>query len=324
MVGGRFYEFACCFWNVSRRTAPSSVRAAPCQLPRRGSFCTGLWGGGFTGTPQGSSQNLPHRGRGTARRRWMRGGTALYVVGTVGAEVKRSPHMSFRANAVSRGIFPSCRFYLVVVHYPTWWIPPLRLRYGRNDNGGTFLRIRLQFLERFTLPRPSSVRAAPSQLPRRGSFCTVLWGGGFTGTPQGSSQNLPHRGRGTARRRWMRGGTALYVVGTVGAEVKRSPHMSFRANAVSRGIHASSRFYLTLVLSPTWWIPPLRLRCGRNDNDVTFLRIRLQFLECFTPPRPHQSRLRRASFPGGEAFVPGFEGTGLLGMIPSFHVRNGT
>ena len=29
------------------------------------------------------------------------------------------------ANA-SRGIFPSCRFYLVVVLSPTWWIPPLR------------------------------------------------------------------------------------------------------------------------------------------------------------------------------------------------------
>ena len=47
--------------------------------------------------------------------------------------------MSFRANAVSRGTFPSCRFYLVVVHYPTWWIPPLRLRCGRNDTiGGRF------------------------------------------------------------------------------------------------------------------------------------------------------------------------------------------
>ena len=41
--------------------------------------------------------------------------------------------------------------------------------------------------------------------------------------------------------------------------------MSFRANTVSRGIFPSSRFYLTLVLSPTWWIPPLRWRCGRND-----------------------------------------------------------
>ena len=36
------------------------------------------------------------------------------------------PDMSFRASAASRGIFPSCRFYLVVVLSPTWWIPPLR------------------------------------------------------------------------------------------------------------------------------------------------------------------------------------------------------
>ena len=34
----RFYEFAYCFWSVSGCPAASSVRAAPCQLPRRGSF----------------------------------------------------------------------------------------------------------------------------------------------------------------------------------------------------------------------------------------------------------------------------------------------
>ena len=65
-MGGRFYGFADCFCDVSRCPAASSVRATPCQLPRRGSSCTGLLGVGFTGTPQGSSQNLPHRGRGTA------------------------------------------------------------------------------------------------------------------------------------------------------------------------------------------------------------------------------------------------------------------
>ena len=46
--------------------------------------------------------------------------------------------------------------------------------------------------------------------------------------------------------------------------------MSFRANVVSRGIHPSCRFYLALVLSVTWWIPPLRLRCGRNDRRFWF------------------------------------------------------
>ena len=134
-MGGRCYGFAFCFWNVSGRTAASSVRAAPCQLPRRGSFCSGLSGAEFIGTHQGSSQDLPHRGRGTARRRWMRGGAALRIAGTMGAEVE------------------------------------------------TFLRIRLQFPERFrSLRGPSSVRATPCQLPRRGSFCTMYWAVPFTRT----------------------------------------------------------------------------------------------------------------------------------------------
>ena len=49
-----------------------------------------------------------------------------------------SPDMSFRANAVSRGIFPSCRFYLVLVPLPTWWIPPLRFAPVGMTYGGTF------------------------------------------------------------------------------------------------------------------------------------------------------------------------------------------
>ena len=47
-------------------------------------------------------------------------------------------HVIPSENAVSRGIFPSSRFYLAPVLHPTWWIPPLRLRYGRNDIWGTF------------------------------------------------------------------------------------------------------------------------------------------------------------------------------------------
>ena len=46
-MGLRLYGFAYCFWNVLRRPAASSVRAAPCQLPRRGSSCTVIWGAGF-------------------------------------------------------------------------------------------------------------------------------------------------------------------------------------------------------------------------------------------------------------------------------------
>ena len=73
--------------GIFQAVPPSSVRAAPCQLPRRGSFCTVLSGIGFIETPQGSSQYLPQRGRGTARRRWMRGSTALRIVATTGAKV---------------------------------------------------------------------------------------------------------------------------------------------------------------------------------------------------------------------------------------------
>ena len=50
------------------------------------------------------------------------------------------------------------------------------LRYGRNDNGGTFLRIRLQFLERFTLPRgPHQARPGEPASPK-GSSCSVSGG----------------------------------------------------------------------------------------------------------------------------------------------------
>ena len=107
------------------------------------------------------------------------------------------PIMSFRANAVSRGIFPSGWFYLVVVLCQTWWIPPLRLRYGRNDiTGGRLYGFAYCFQNVSRRPAPSSVSAAPSQLPRRGSFCTVLSGGCFIGTPQESSKKPSPPGKG--------------------------------------------------------------------------------------------------------------------------------
>ena len=81
--------------------------------------------------------------------------------------------MSFRGSEASRGIFPSSWFYLVLVHYPTWWIPPLRLRCGRNDKWGTFLRIRLLFHEHFTPPRgPHQARLGEPASPE-GSSCTA-------------------------------------------------------------------------------------------------------------------------------------------------------
>ena len=61
-MGGRFYGFADCFCDVSRCPAASSVRATPCQLPRRGSSCTGLLGtGGCRGRFRPSTCGTAHR-----------------------------------------------------------------------------------------------------------------------------------------------------------------------------------------------------------------------------------------------------------------------
>ena len=62
----------------------------------------------------------------------------------------------------SRGIFPSSKFYLVVVHYPTWWIPLLRLRSGRNDRRFWFGCYKCK---RTTIPalRPGGGRLPPLQ-----------------------------------------------------------------------------------------------------------------------------------------------------------------
>ena len=88
------------------------------------------------------------------------------------------PTMSFRGSKASRGIFPSSKFYLVLVLCLTWWIPPLRLRCGRNDiMGGTFLRIRPLLVQCLTLPcGPHQARLGEPASPK-GSSCTVLLGG---------------------------------------------------------------------------------------------------------------------------------------------------
>ena len=103
----------------------------------------------------------------------------------------------------------------------------------------------------------------------------------------------------------------------------RSCH-SERTN-VSRGIFPSGRFYLVVVHSPTWWIPPLRLRCGRNDNDATFLRIRLLFPECFRLPRCLISQgCALPASPEGKLLYRALGCRSLSVTAPAFHVRNGT
>ena len=94
----------------------------------------------------------------------------------------------------------------------------------------------------------------------------------------------------------------------------RPPICHSERTVVSRGIFPSGLFYLVVVHYSTWWIPPLRLRYGRNDRTGGRL---YGFAYCFWnvsgPPLPHQSGLRPASFPGGEAFVPGFGVPGVIG-----------
>ena len=81
----------------------------------------------------------------------------------------------------------------------------------------------------------------------------------------------------------------------------------------SGGIFPSSKLYPTQVIFATWVDSSTPLRSGRNDNGVTFLRIRLLFLECFTLPRfPHQSGLRPASFPQGKLLYRAIGGGFLL------------
>ena len=100
--------------------------------------------GGVTNTtPAGERYHPPPLGSpsgraGSAQPR-LRGPYSVIHCTNNGPQRENPPDLSFRANAVSRGIHPSGKFYLVVISYPTWWIPPLRLRCGRNDKpGGVF------------------------------------------------------------------------------------------------------------------------------------------------------------------------------------------
>ena len=116
---------------------------------------------------------------------WMNGTTYRYVIPS---GVKRS-----------RGIFPSCRFYLVLVLSPTWWIPPLRfaavgMTYQRggtvhphrlySERGGRQIAaptcatpLRPLLLQYFTLYRiPSSGSPSGEPASPKGSSCSVSGG----------------------------------------------------------------------------------------------------------------------------------------------------
>ena len=72
-------------------------------------------------------------------------------------------------------------------------------------------------------PPPHQSRLRRASFPGGEAFVPCLRVAVLPERPGKAPKNLPHRGRGTARRRWMRGGTAFSIVGTTGAEVERSP-----------------------------------------------------------------------------------------------------
>ena len=166
--------------------------------------------------------------------------------------------MSFRGSEASRGIFPSSWFYLVLVHYPTWWIPPLRLRCGRNDKWGTFLRIRLLFHEHFTPPRgPHQARLGEPASPE-GSSCTVS-----DGIPVHSyvviTGTFPERHIGRSLRFHWRGGSAQphRLCSKRGGRQVAAPTVTLVGSTVQPHRLYSKRGG-RLVAAPTWvyYFPP--------------------------------------------------------------------
>ena len=59
---------------------------------------------------------------------------------------------------MSRGIYSSSKLYLVLVHCPTWWIPPLRFA----TVGMTYLRGGFVYPLRLSLQRGGRLIAAPT------------------------------------------------------------------------------------------------------------------------------------------------------------------
>ena len=234
----------------------------------------------------------------------------------------------------------------------TWEDSSTPFHSARNDIYDGFLPLRPLFLQCLTPYRPSStacgrspfpggeglfgaslnvpINPAPEstgqKLPRRGSW----QGAALTDEGRGSlkhSKSNRRKGKSTEshrRERPMCRSAALQLQ-PLWTNRNHLPVCHSERTVVSRGIFPSGRFYLAPVLHPTWWIPPLRLRYGRNDiwGDVCTDSPTVSRIFLAAPP-PHQSRLRRASFPQGKLLYRGFGCQGLLGTVPSFHVRNGT
>ena len=204
-----------------------------------------------------------------------------------------------------------------------WWFFVLRRRFLHSacapvgmTTGGRFYGFAYCFRNVSGRPAPHQSGLRPANFPGGEAFVPGFRVPSLPVRLRKAPKNLPRRGRGTARRRWMRGGTALNIVGTMGAEVEnhRICH-SERSETESRNL-------------PEWQILPCvgtflprggflhsanapvgMTRWGDVSTDSPIVSRMFQVV-----PLPHQSGLRPASFPGGEAFVPGFR-------VPSLPVR---
>ena len=216
---------------------------------------------------------------------------------------------------------------------------------GLNDNDATFLRIRLQFLECFTLPRPLISLGCAEPASPKGSFCTVLLDVGFIDTPQESSKKPSPTGKGDrpqavdegrygvvhCRNNGRRGRNVSTDSPTVSGMFHVVPPSSVRAAPCQLPRRGSS---CTVPLGVGFIDTPQESSkkpspTGKGDRPQAVDEGRYGVVHCRNngrrgrnvstdsptvsgmfqaAPPPHQSGLRPASFPGGEALVPGLGG----------------
>ena len=84
------------------------------------------------------------------------------------------PDMSFRGSAASRGIFPSCKLYLVLVILATWWIPPLRFAPVGMTMGDASTDSPTVSRAFHAAPRPSQSRLCRASSPKGRAKRTFL------------------------------------------------------------------------------------------------------------------------------------------------------
>ena len=110
-------------------------------------------------------------GKGDRRRRWMRRGTTFCIVGTAGAGVGTLYLATYNASTDS----PSVSATFNAAPRPSS-VSPTGEPASPRGSFFAFLRIRLLFLQCFTLPRgPHQSRPRGEPASPRGSFCTMLW-----------------------------------------------------------------------------------------------------------------------------------------------------